>query len=43
MLNEWEKKIFLILLILFFAGVTLGFCIGCSVESEITETINALN
>lgn len=39
LLNNWEEKIFKILLVIFFAGVVVGFCIGCGVEKEIATTL----
>ena len=39
-----KNKIFLIIAILFFAGFTIGFCVGCGVENSIsTQPKNGLS
>ena len=39
---DWESiknKILLIIAILFFAGFTIGFCVGCGVENSLQTKI----
>ena len=36
-----KNKILLIIAILFFAGFTIGFCVGCGVENSISSVLKS--
>lgn len=36
-----KNKILLIIAILFFAGFTIGFCVGCGVENSISSALKS--
>ncbi len=36
--KEFKRKILLITAVVFFAGFTIGCCVGCSVEESLTPT-----
>ena len=40
---DWDSvknKILLIIAVIFFAGVTIGFCVGCGVEDSLLEDLS---
>ena len=37
-----KNKILLIIAVIFFAGVTIGFCVGCSVENSLREDLSGV-
>ena len=37
-----KNKILLIVAVIFFAGVTIGFCVGCGVENSLREDLSGV-